>query len=66
MIGSPAPLQQSCLARHESCTLPPVNADTFATPTEPAADDAPQRIVKVRRDYNSWVGSETLEDYALR
>ncbi|RSZ47064.1 MULTISPECIES: ATP-binding protein [unclassified Variovorax] len=29
-------------------------------------DDAPQRIVKVRRDYNSWVASETLEDYALR
>jgi signal transduction histidine kinase/purine-cytosine permease-like protein len=26
----------------------------------------PQRIIKVRRDYNSWVGSETLEDYALR
>eukprot|EP01036_Dinobryon_divergens_P043966 gene43966-58619_t len=21
-------------------------------------DDAPQRIVKVRRDYNSWVASE--------
>lgn len=33
-------------------------------PTE--SDDAPQRIVKVRRDYNSWVASETLEDYALR
>lgn len=32
-------------------------------PTEPAA---PQRIIKVRRDYNSWVGSETMEDYALR
>ena len=30
------------------------------------SDDAPQRIVKVRRDYNSWVASETLEDYALR
>ncbi|UST54955.1 ATP-binding protein [Comamonadaceae bacterium OTU4NAUVB1] len=28
--------------------------------------EAPQRIVKVRRDYNSWVASETLEDYALR
>ena len=25
-----------------------------------------QRVVKVRRDYNSWVASETLEDYALR
>jgi hypothetical protein len=22
--------------------------------------------VKVRRDYNSWVASETMEDYALR
>ena len=30
------------------------------------AADAPQRIIKVRRDYNSWVGSETMEDYALR
>ena len=39
-----------------------VNPD--AVPTTP--DDAPQRIVKVRRDYNSWVASETLEDYALR
>ena len=28
--------------------------------------DAPQRVVKVRRDYNAWVASETLEDYALR
>ena len=27
---------------------------------------APQRIIKVRREYNSWVGSETMEDYALR
>ena len=39
-----------------------VNPD--AVPTTP--DDAPQRIVKVWRDYNSWVASETLEDYALR
>ena len=28
--------------------------------------EALQRVVKVRRDYNSWVASETLEDYALR
>jgi hypothetical protein len=27
---------------------------------------ATQRIVKVRRDYNTWVANETLEDYALR
>ncbi len=25
-----------------------------------------QRIVKSRRDYNTWVANETLEDYALR
>ncbi|NIM42658.1 MAG: response regulator [Hydrogenophaga sp.] len=37
-------------------------AETAAT----ALPDAPQRIIKVRRDYNSWVGSETMEDYALR
>ena len=34
-----------------------------APPTPPAAT---QRVVKVRRDYNAWVASETLEDYALR
>lgn len=28
--------------------------------------DVPQRIVKIRRDYNTWVANETLEDYALR
>jgi signal transduction histidine kinase/CheY-like chemotaxis protein len=34
----------------------------------PAAADttAPQRVVKTRRDYNSWVARETMEDYALR
>jgi signal transduction histidine kinase/CheY-like chemotaxis protein len=39
--------------------IPPASA-------QPAGQDAPQRIIKVRRDYNSWVGSETMEDYALR
>lgn len=29
-------------------------------------DGAPQRVVKIRRDYNTWVANETLEDYALR
>lgn len=28
--------------------------------------DAIQRVVKVRRDYNMWVATETIEDYALR
>jgi signal transduction histidine kinase/CheY-like chemotaxis protein/purine-cytosine permease-like protein len=32
----------------------------------PTGTPAPQRVVKVRRDYNSWVAQESLEDYALR
>ncbi len=28
--------------------------------------EASQRIVKIRREYNTWVANETLEDYALR
>jgi len=35
--------------------VPPVH------PAEPV-----QRVVKIRRDYNAWVASETLEDHALR
>ena len=31
-----------------------------------ASGEPVQRIIKVRRDYNSWVASETMEDYALR
>lgn len=34
--------------------------------TTPSEHEAPQRIVKIRRDYNTWVANETLEDYALR
>ncbi|GAB3359976.1 ATP-binding protein [Giesbergeria sinuosa] len=37
----------------------------FSQPSVPG-NQAVQRIVKVRRDYNRWVASETLEDYALR
>jgi signal transduction histidine kinase/CheY-like chemotaxis protein/purine-cytosine permease-like protein len=48
------------LGWHESCTMPPVNPESVE-PSVPL-----QRIVKVRRDYNSWVASETMEDYALR
>jgi len=29
-------------------------------------DNATQRIVKIRRDYNTWVANESIEDYALR
>lgn len=28
--------------------------------------NATQRIVKIRRDYNTWVANESIEDYALR
>ena len=28
--------------------------------------NGPQRIINIRRDYNSWVADETREDYALR
>jgi signal transduction histidine kinase/CheY-like chemotaxis protein len=41
-----------------------VNTGQFSS--SDAGDVAEQRIVKVRRDYNRWVASETLEDYALR
>jgi len=33
---------------------------------DPPEHNAPMRIIKSRRDYNTWVGNETLEDYALR
>jgi signal transduction histidine kinase/CheY-like chemotaxis protein/purine-cytosine permease-like protein len=37
------------------------------TASERDAIAAPvQRVVRVRRDYNTWVATETLEDYALR
>ena len=38
-------------------------------PAQPASVQTPepvQRVIKIRRDYNAWVASETLEDYALR
>ncbi|HSW09074.1 ATP-binding protein [Aquabacterium sp.] len=37
------------------------------TPPSPAMPQSPpQRVVTFRRDYNSWVARETMEDYALR
>jgi signal transduction histidine kinase/CheY-like chemotaxis protein/purine-cytosine permease-like protein len=42
-----------------------VTPDTHPfVPTAPP--EAWQRITLVRRDYNAWVASETMEDYALR
>ncbi|MFP5391309.1 MAG: ATP-binding protein [Gammaproteobacteria bacterium] len=37
-----------------------------APPQCTPAQEAPQRIIKIRRDYNTWVANETIEDYALR
>jgi len=36
-------------------------ASNVSENTEPT-----QRIVKIRRDYNTWVANESIEDYALR
>src|SRR5690606_7252243 len=36
-------------------------------PSLPASTDSvPQRVVPIRREYNTWVATETIEDYALR
>lgn len=40
--------------------------DASPSSHDSAAPVAHQRITLVRRNYNAWVGSETLEDYALR
>ncbi|MGJ7580111.1 hybrid sensor histidine kinase/response regulator [Variovorax sp. RHLX14] len=48
-----------------ACFLHRQKVNEATSPVAPESD-APQRIVKVRRDYNSWVARETLEDYALR
>ena len=42
----------------ESCFNFPMNAAPPASAT--------QQVIKIRRDYNTWVANETLEDYALR
>lgn len=51
---------------HGNCDPPGVSQVIPIQPVPAQGGDAPQRVVKVRRDYNSWVASETMEDYALR
>jgi signal transduction histidine kinase/purine-cytosine permease-like protein/ActR/RegA family two-component response regulator len=41
-------------------------AQTLTAETTEDSTPIQQRVIKVRRDYNAWVASETLEDYALR
>ncbi len=53
-----------------TASIAPADAAPLHSP-EPGVDaresqQAPQQVVKVRRDYNSWVATETMEDYALR
>src|SRR4051794_23156683 len=64
LVQTPAAaIRQTANRRHGTC-----NAETVSEiiPIVPVPHDAPQRVVKARRDYNSWVASETMEDYALR
>ena len=39
--------------------MPPAPSATASPPTA-------QQVITIRRDYNAWVASETIEDYALR
>ncbi len=55
------------LAWHGSCTRLRVHPSPLAPAEDANANPAArQRVVKIRRDYNNWVASETMEDYALR
>src|SRR3989344_3703637 len=63
-------------ARHRTCLVRGIQTRTMqetdhARQAQDATEagttpEARQRVIKVRRDYNSWVATETLEDYALR
>lgn len=35
-------------------------------PDSSRPQQAPQRVIKTRREYNIWVADESIEDYALR
>ena len=60
-------LNAKTVAWHVSCTPNRVHPDSLApSDDEDANPAARQRVVKIRRDYNNWVASETMEDYALR
>ena len=66
---SVAPAVAQKLHHTRAYRLPMNDALTSSPPDSGAPLRAPpavQRIIKVRRDYNSWVASETMEDYALR
>ncbi|MES2878079.1 MAG: ATP-binding protein [Pseudomonadota bacterium] len=43
-----------------------MTSELHPEPSPAHESEALQRITLVRRDYNAWVASETMEDYALR
>ena len=55
---SSLPLSVAPLASAELPVGPALRPVACTTPV--------QQVIKVRRDYNSWVARETMEDYALR
>src|SRR5450830_972246 len=50
----------------QPATVPAASTESDADALTGGDAGAPQQVVKIRRDYNSWVVRETLEDYALR
>ncbi len=62
LSSHPMPLPTAPLAPADAAPVQPSEQEVDGqTPQQ-----APQQVVKVRRDYNSWVATETMEDYALR
>jgi hypothetical protein len=57
--------RRASMHQTESQPSRPAGPATQAGASRPSSGGT-QRIVKIRRDYNAWVGDETLEDYALR
>jgi len=47
-------------------SVPPPPPSLPASPPVTPPVTPPQQVITFRRDYNSWVASETMEDYALR
>ena len=47
-------------------SLPKPTVEPAPAAGESGPGEAVQRVIKIRRDYNTWVARETMEDYALR
>ena len=64
--AAPAAAASAAASSEQTGTDRALDARFVAAQPVAAQPIAAQRIVKVRRDYNTWVANETLEDYALR